>query len=599
MQSAKASQAEYEKTLREQELEKRRKSKQRHSLQFSLQKESLRFAEQDKDNNLALDFEEFLAMMPAKMREMHTPEQLRIFFNAADLDGDGTVSMSEFFRWSLTKSELLIGQESLLTAFEFYDKNKTGTLDAREFEPLAREMGFGPVADQVFMGLDANNSGRISYRELIASLKTSMPKNKEATQLMLSLIHTYDHEAKDEAARALDTSGWVIKGTDFQTVRNELQNMLAKQDAHVVDLIKIFDVDADSNLEIDDMEFMAAMRNKLGYRGPAHVLAHVFASLDLDHSGKIGFDELFEFVRGKRHSLDKRVARVRAMQMEPPPGINSLSHIVWNVPTLRYLMQQMLTNSNVTMAELMRAWDISRDGTLTLREFLSSLQAFFKKGDARVWTLEVEAVALEAFCEIDNKRQIGTQGAIDIEELAAWLEIPTDATVVKKKSRRLLRIDRVELPEVPQPTTGRRLRMPSESPVVAESIEAFLERVEKARQRIQQRMLPRETAVNGLPSLQRWEVPKPLELPPLATCRVVYGPPTTEVSPRFAPPELPKRVPVRPTTHQLSVTRSPRKGGSPRKSPRKSRRHDPSNGSDAGFGPQGFQPVLPVRTVYI
>jgi hypothetical protein len=137
--------------------------------------------------------------------------------------------------------------------------------------------------------------------------------------------------------------------------------------------------------------------------------------LDLDHSGKIGFDELFEFVRGKRHSLDKRVARVRAMQMEPPPGITSLSHIVWNVPTLRYLMQQMLTNSNVTMAELMRAWDISRDGTLTLREFLSSLQAYFKKGDARVWTLEVEAVALEAFCEIDNKRQIGTQGAIDIE----------------------------------------------------------------------------------------------------------------------------------------------------------------------------------------
>ena len=34
------------------------------------------------------------------------------------------------------------------------------------------------------------------------------------------------------------------------------------------------------------------MRNKLGYRGPLHVLSEVFASLDTDKSGNIGFDEL-------------------------------------------------------------------------------------------------------------------------------------------------------------------------------------------------------------------------------------------------------------------------------------------------------------------
>lgn len=99
--------------------------------------------------------------------------------------------------------------------------------------------------------------------------------------------------------------------------------------------------DANNSLEIDEQEFYVAMRSKLGYTGPKHVIDLVFKSLDLDRSGVIGFDELFEFIRGRRHSLDARSKRVRAMHLAPPGG-GRLEDVLWNVSTLRLLIQQML-----------------------------------------------------------------------------------------------------------------------------------------------------------------------------------------------------------------------------------------------------------------
>ncbi len=554
-------QAKYEQKLREQERERRRKAERRRNLSNMAHKDSMRFAEHDVDGNQELDFEEFLAMMPVKVRRTHTQAELRTWFRAADENGDGSISLTEFFRWSLAKAATTHGPKSLNAAFEFYDKDKKGTLDAREFEPLAREMGFGPMAYEVFQGLDVDKSGSISYRELVASLESNVPTDTASKQLLLSLVHSWNHEVDQEASGALNTTGWVIKGKDFETVRNELQDLLLKHGAHVVDLVKIFDQDADTELQIDDVEFTSAMRNKLGYRGPAHVLYQVFASMDLDHSGKIGFDELFEFVRGRRHCLDKRTRRVRAMKLEPPPGSDyTLDNIQWTVPTLRYLLQQMLKNCNLSVTDLIRAWDLSHDGTLSRGEFLQSVQAFFKKSDARVWSDEVREIAIQAFEEIDSKRECGTQGLIDIEEMSRWLQLPTDAKVVKKKgrlSRRSMTAGDAD-PSSSQPMTSRRRRLPSETQTVGDSIAAAVDRVANARLMTQQRTQHRETAMNGLPPLQRWEVPKLLELPPLTVGRVGFERPTVELSPRFGPLE-PRIVPKRPSTHQLSVTRSPRK----------------------------------------
>lgn len=60
-------------------------------------------------------------------------------------------------------------------------------------------------------------------------------------------------------------------------------------------------------------------------------------------------DELFEFIRGRRHSLDKRNKPLRAMRMLPPEGSrHSLEDLVWDTETLRILMQQMIERANAS-----------------------------------------------------------------------------------------------------------------------------------------------------------------------------------------------------------------------------------------------------------
>lgn len=56
----------------------------------------------------------------------------------------------------------------------------------------------------------------------------------------------------------------------------------------------------------------------------------VFDTIDTDRSGYIGFDEMFEFIRGRRHSLDRRSQRVKHLSIAPPPGaVWSLEDVEW------------------------------------------------------------------------------------------------------------------------------------------------------------------------------------------------------------------------------------------------------------------------------
>ena len=49
-----------------------------------------------------LDFEEFYAMQPVRLRDEHSAAEIRTWFDAADSDGDGVLSCNEFFltNWS-------------------------------------------------------------------------------------------------------------------------------------------------------------------------------------------------------------------------------------------------------------------------------------------------------------------------------------------------------------------------------------------------------------------------------------------------------------------------------------------------------------------
>jgi Ca2+-binding EF-hand superfamily protein len=280
------------------------------------------FAEADADGNQHLDFEEFLAMQPRQVLEAHSNEELRQLFDAADVSGDGMLSIDEWFLFSLGQSAQEHGASTLEAVFEKYDRNRSGTLDSDEFESLCRNMGFGSESRKLFTVLDHDNSGSLSYRELAAALAagdvsgrlSSVTKRRESTKVA-AFVWAHDGSQRDSGRerRSIDTSNWRLRGQTTEAIRDELRDLLQKCGGHIADLIRIFDTDeGDAALLIDDVEFYKAMRERLGYRGPTYVLRDVFRSLDSDGSGAIGFDELFEFVRGRRLTRARTVMAISA-----------------------------------------------------------------------------------------------------------------------------------------------------------------------------------------------------------------------------------------------------------------------------------------------
>ena len=173
-----------------------------------------RFADADEDGDQLLDFDEFSAMMPDKLRSMFTTEEIRGWFDAADADNSGKLSISEYFLWTLHNAHEIYGEDAIHQVFAKFDPDQSGHLDMREFQHACDETGFGLVAHNIFRTLDPDRNGYISYTELMTSLRNGMPCDESAKRMLTTLIQTYDVERKAEAKRTHETMGheWVIGG---------------------------------------------------------------------------------------------------------------------------------------------------------------------------------------------------------------------------------------------------------------------------------------------------------------------------------------------------------------------------------------------------
>ena len=110
-----------------------------------VRRDGLRFAEADADGDNVLTFDEFLSMQPKTVRQEHSEEEVRAWFDAVDLDGSGTLSVNEFFLWTLQK-EAMKDMKGMRAIFQSHDKNSSGCLDMGEFQRVCDELGFGAVA---------------------------------------------------------------------------------------------------------------------------------------------------------------------------------------------------------------------------------------------------------------------------------------------------------------------------------------------------------------------------------------------------------------------------------------------------------------------
>jgi Ca2+-binding EF-hand superfamily protein len=263
-------------------------------------------------------------------------------------------------------------------AFNRFDDNGSGQLDAVEFERMAAANGFGVGARAIFRELDDDFSGHVSVRELLSTLKARQQGLSPAQQLALSTVWAPDETA--HAPSKLDTRSWRITAKDVAGVRAQLTALVDGSGASVADMMRLFDRDVSAEILIDDGEFLTAMRDHCGFKGNPLLLHDVFRSIDDNDSGQIGFNEMFEFLRGYRHSLDQRTKPVPAcMPIVPPPDATwELEDVAWDVETLRDLMAAALAKYEVGSAtELLAAWDSDGDRSLNSQEFVHKVRTPF------------------------------------------------------------------------------------------------------------------------------------------------------------------------------------------------------------------------------
>lgn len=399
---------------------------------------SRRFADADKDGDQKLDYEEFVSMLPDVTRAKFSQADIRMWFDLADTDKSGELSISEFFMWTLSSASEKFGTDALMSVFSKYDPNSSGLVDMNEFQKACDDSGFGLVAHDIFRALDADGSGQISYKDLSTMCSQSAQRGNlggDAQRMLTSLIWAWDTDTKEETKTVLETS-FDVRGTTVAEVCKNLQERIAACGAPIVDIIKMFDVDATRTFQVDRMEFNSAMRNKFGFRGSNDLIDDVFTLLDTDGSGMVGFDELYEFVRGKRHSLDYRHKRVHGMTAAPPKNASyKLRDVAWDETALSIILKMAMDRCFVSPSDLITAWDKGKNGDLSEKEFMSNMCGVFAN-EQDLWKDEVEKVAQKMFQRMARKAGDSKviETTLDVTELELWVRsLPDTPLLVQLK----------------------------------------------------------------------------------------------------------------------------------------------------------------------
>ena len=161
-----------------------------------------------------LDFENFVLVVrgPGKMPEEYlSVRECRIFFEQADLSGTGSISLKEFgllvhshnpkfeLHMEAMKAKLRASgpQGDWLRLFNFYDKDKSGTLSIDELKVLVRQEAMirhdqlsDKDIEKIFMLMDHTHRGVVRSSNFVSFIKEPSPRYQRVVQLAKTKINT-------------------------------------------------------------------------------------------------------------------------------------------------------------------------------------------------------------------------------------------------------------------------------------------------------------------------------------------------------------------------------------------------------------------------
>ncbi|GMP31504.1 hypothetical protein CsSME_00005685 [Camellia sinensis var. sinensis] len=99
-------------------------------------------ADVDKDGSGAIDFDEFVHMMTAKIGERDTKEELMKAFHIIDQDKNGTISATDIQRIAKELGESFTDKE-IQEMIEEADRDRDGEVSADDFMRMMRRTSYG------------------------------------------------------------------------------------------------------------------------------------------------------------------------------------------------------------------------------------------------------------------------------------------------------------------------------------------------------------------------------------------------------------------------------------------------------------------------
>lgn len=122
--------------------------------------------------------EELIVGYTALMGVVAAELEVERIMNSVDIDKNGTIDYSEFIAATMNKTKLLT-KDRLRTAFDHFDKNKSGYINVTEIKALLDQgrMIDDKVWRNMIKDVDLNGDGEISYPEFEKMMEDLITKS--------------------------------------------------------------------------------------------------------------------------------------------------------------------------------------------------------------------------------------------------------------------------------------------------------------------------------------------------------------------------------------------------------------------------------------
>lgn len=299
--------------------------------------------------------------------------------------------------------------------FRKYDTDGSGRLARANFYHAVEDAGFGDSAKFIFDALPKASDDSVNLLEMLELGKGQFQVGSTNAAATKSFLCAMAWNRSNEGAGALAEGTITFTANSVEGMRVELRKVLRFHAMRLPELFKALDASRDGRLALS--EFVLGVEGVLRFSGDRSVLKATFESLDMDASGRVSINELDAWLKSRSAVLDSKKGHKQGIveQVELLELPVSEEEEPWDANALRLKLVQRIEHAQLTIDDVMEAWDDNDDGEFTRREFLMNCKRLVRS--ETLWYTKVRGAVTDAF---DALVPSGKKRVRD-DSIARWL----------------------------------------------------------------------------------------------------------------------------------------------------------------------------------